>query len=284
MGAKGKPAVPNQGAPVSVFVMTRNEEASIARCLASVRWSNDVVLLDSHSTDRTTDIAAAFPNVRIIRRTFTNFSDQRNFGLNAVDYRNEWALVIDADEVVPEALAAEIRQVAQAAEARSRDAYLVRRLPCLDGLPLRRNISAGFWIARLVRPGSVRYHGLVHERVEVARRMGRLQGYLLHHQFEKGTMGWHRRRLRYARLEGQERRAGERSGSLKDLVGGDTLKRRALAKALYKALPHRWLVYLLYSFVAKAAWLEGRAGLRYAWLEAESDRRCEAYMRKHRRC
>lgn len=98
---------------VSIFIITKNEEVNIARCLDSVRWSNDVVILDALSSDRTVALAASYPNVRLFSRPFTNYSDQRNYGLHSIRYRNNWVLVVDADEVVELALADEVRAIAR---------------------------------------------------------------------------------------------------------------------------------------------------------------------------
>jgi glycosyltransferase involved in cell wall biosynthesis len=260
---------------VSVFVMTRDEETNIVRCLESVRWSNDVVLLDSGSADATLDLARRFENVRIFHREFTDYADQRNHGLRSIAYRNDWVFVVDADEVVEPALAAEILNTARAARnGAGPAAYMVRRRPVLGGKVLRRNVSAHFWIARLLRVGKVNYHGRVHERVAVAGTVGRLRGRLEHHQFSKGIENWYQRRLHYARLELDMAAAGEIDPiSWRDFFSRDHFKRRAVLKSCFMRMPLKWLVYFLYNIVVTGAFLEGRKGLTYVWLETQSYRR-----------
>lgn len=260
---------------VSVFIMTRNEEANIVRCLEALTWSNDIVLLDSLSTDATLELAAKFPNVRIFHRAFTDYADQRNHGLHNIRYANEWVLVVDADEVVQPELAHEVLSIA-AQPSRpdaSIPAYMLRRLPVFRGIALRRNLSAACWIPRLLRPGQVRYSGLVHERLEAAGRFGKLRGCIHHHQFAKGIDDWMGRRLLYAQLEWEMAHHGASPPvRLSDLAGG-TLRRRALLKAIFSNLPARWLIYYLYNFLFRLSFLEGSASLEYIALETMSQKR-----------
>src|SRR5207249_2857785 len=94
----------------SILVLTKDEEVNIASCLATLAFSDDIVVLDSFSTDRTVDIAQSFPNVRVVQRSFDTEYVQRNFGLHQIEYKHPWLYVCDADETVPPELAAEIVQ------------------------------------------------------------------------------------------------------------------------------------------------------------------------------
>ena len=84
--------------PVSAIVPTLDEERNIAECLESLApWLDDVVVFDSHSTDRTVEIATAM-GARVVRRRFDNFSAHKNWALDNIDLRHEWVLFVDADE------------------------------------------------------------------------------------------------------------------------------------------------------------------------------------------
>src|SRR6266536_6534387 len=91
--------------PPSVVILTLNEEHNIADCLRALSFTDDIVLVDSHSTDRTVEIAESFPNVRVYRRTFDTEYKQRNFALHEVEYKHDWVYICDADERVPADLA-----------------------------------------------------------------------------------------------------------------------------------------------------------------------------------
>ena len=82
---------------VSTLILTLNEEANIAACLDSLAWCDDIVVLDSGSTDRTVEIATA-RGARVLHRAFDDYARQRNFGLRDVPYRHPWLLMLDADE------------------------------------------------------------------------------------------------------------------------------------------------------------------------------------------
>src|SRR5262245_54356024 len=93
--------------PVSCLVYTLNEEANLPHCLASLGWCDDVVVVDSFSTDSTEAIARA-AGARFMPHRFTGFGDQRNWSLEHIPLKHPWALVLDADERVPPELAAEL--------------------------------------------------------------------------------------------------------------------------------------------------------------------------------
>jgi len=90
---------------IGIVIAAKNEEKVIERCLASVSWADEIVLVDDQSTDRTSEIAKRF-GARVITRRLDSFSAQKQAGLNSLG--TEWVLVLDADEVVTDALKDEI--------------------------------------------------------------------------------------------------------------------------------------------------------------------------------
>lgn len=255
---------------ISAFIMTLNEEVNIGRCLDALAWCDDIVLLDSHSTDRMVEIARSYANVRVLFRPFDNYSGQRNHGLHGVDYAHPWLLIVDADEVVGPDLAAEMRKAVTAPGVENVDAFLLRRTTYLEGRGLVRNVQAEFWLPRLVLPAAVRFRGIVHERLEYARAWRKLEGRLEHHQFDKGIDDWFARRLAYARLEAADGVA--RDFRATQLASRDPLARRAALKTLFYSLPARWFVFFAYNLFIKSAFLDGRAGMKYLWLETKSQK------------
>jgi glycosyltransferase involved in cell wall biosynthesis len=270
LSPKVDPPPPDTTGNVSVFIMTLNEEATIQRCLNAVHWSDDVVILDSYSHDRTVELARNYQNVRIVQRPFDNYGDQRNYGIHHIAYKNSWLLVVDADEIVEPGLAVEVLALSRDRQHATADVYLVRRKIFLDGIWVRRSISNDFWIERVIRPQAVRYSGLVHEKVCFNGGYGRLRGALEHHPFSKGTGDWVARRKKYARLEAQQILTHGRPGNIRDLCKSSTLARRAALKALFYRLPVRWMFYWLYNFAFKFPYLDGTVGLRYLFLETYS--------------
>src|SRR5262245_33410121 len=98
-GANGLPR--QEGAPranpgPSVLVLTKDEEVNIRACLESLRFSDDIVVLDSHSTDRTCEIAREFPNVRVVQRKFDTWSKHSNWALENIRFKHPWVYYSDA--------------------------------------------------------------------------------------------------------------------------------------------------------------------------------------------
>lgn len=172
---------------LSVVIICKNEEANLARTLASVTgWSDEVVVLDSGSTDRTLEIARGFgPKVKIFEEAWKGFARQKNSAIAKAS--GEWILSLDADEEVSAELATEIRETLR--EARSgvtsgRDGYTMPR----------KNYFLGHWIRhggfypdrklRLVRRELAVFEDrMVHEDMKIEGRIGELHGPLLHYAY-----------------------------------------------------------------------------------------------------
>jgi glycosyltransferase involved in cell wall biosynthesis len=87
-------------APVSVLVPTLDEELNLPECLASLKWADEVFVVDSFSADRTVEIARNC-GAQIVQHAFESYSRQKNWALESLPFRNEWVLIVDADERVP---------------------------------------------------------------------------------------------------------------------------------------------------------------------------------------
>src|SRR5688500_16982942 len=94
----------------SVLILTLNEEDNLPRCLEALRWSDDVVVLDSFSTDRTVELAKA-AGCRVVQRAFDNWSAHQNFAVETIPFKHPWVYYIDADEIMTAELAEEVERV-----------------------------------------------------------------------------------------------------------------------------------------------------------------------------
>jgi (heptosyl)LPS beta-1,4-glucosyltransferase len=190
-------------APVSVVVITKNEEPNIERCLASVRWAAESVVVDSHSHDQTREKAHAL-GARVVDRDWAGYGPQKNFAISLAE--NEWILSLDADEEVPIALGEEIAEVVANPEHK---AYRVMRPTYFMGRPLKHYGRARRepGQTRLFRKGSAQFDNrLVHEALQVDGSVGFLKAPLLHWCYP--TVSTYRQKIRqYAELEAQERAA-----------------------------------------------------------------------------
>ena len=146
---------------VSVLILTLNEEANLAECIDSCGWSDDIIVFDSMSEDRTLEIANT-KGVRLVQRRFDNYAAQRNAALTTVQYKNPWVLMVDADERVSPELAAEIATTIAGVGAEVA-LFRIRRKDFFLGKWLRRSSGYPSWFGRLVRLGHVRVEREVNE-------------------------------------------------------------------------------------------------------------------------
>ncbi len=251
---------------ISILILTFNEEINIGACLESVRWSDDVVVLDSFSSDRTVEIARR-EGARVVQRAFDNYAAQRNFGL-ALDFRHPWVLMLDADERVPADLQAEMLQATRTAQS-DVDLFRMRRRDHLFGRWIRGSSGYPTWFGRLARRGRVRVERAYNEEYHAIGAAAQLQGHLDHYPFNKGLSAWVAKHDRYSSMEAalllQRASGGPR---WRDLFSGDVdLRRRALKSVIYR-LPLRPVVVFTALYLFRGGIFEGRAGLTFCVLRA----------------
>jgi glycosyltransferase involved in cell wall biosynthesis len=263
---------------VTVIVLTRDEELNIARCLASVAWAEQVVVVDSGSSDKTVPIARSL-GADVVEQPWLGFSGQREFALRLPEVRNDWIYFVDADEWVSPQLASEI-----AARLCAPDcvAFTHRfRLVFLNTWIRHCGWYSGSWIVRLVDRRYTKYDGSpVGERASVDGPVGRLANDVVDED-QKGLASWLQKHVRYAELE-QRRRGhpvpiGEQIRRFRSRDRTDTrqLSRIILKDLIFPAMPARPIALFLYMYVIRRGLLDGRAGLRFcffhAWYQATVD-------------
>jgi glycosyltransferase involved in cell wall biosynthesis len=253
--------------PVSVLILTRNEQQDLPGCLASVAWSDDVHVLDSLSTDRTREIARE-AGAQVTERAFDGYASQRNAGLR-LPFRHPWLLVLDADERVPPALAREIEAFVQGAGTHvDVAAARMRRRDIWWGTWLRRSQISPFYV-RLLRPERARYEREINEVLVVEGPIADLAQPFDHYPFSKGLDHWLDKHNTYSRMEAQLilSRSVPQPSWRTALFGADFNERRVHQKAIFYRLPARPLIKLAYMLVWRRGVLDGVAGIRYALLQ-----------------
>ena len=161
---------------LSAIIITKNEAANIASCLAGIAFCDERIVVDSGSDDGTVDIARA-AGATVVAHPWEGFGAQKNFALSQA--RGEWVLSIDADELVSAPLAAEILSTIGSAAA---DGYEIARLSTFLGRPMRHSGWFPDYVLRLFRREKARFtNDLVHERVVCTGRVARLACTLDHH-------------------------------------------------------------------------------------------------------
>lgn len=162
---------------LSAIVLTKNEEANIADCLAALRWADELLVVDSGSSDRTCVIARQL-GARVVERPMRDFADQRNFSM--AQAKGDWVLFIDADERVTPELMIEIKAITQG-EPTDLAVYAIPRRTYFFGRELRFGDSRGDAPVRLFPKGYVRWDQPVHEIVRTDLPCRRLKHTLSHY-------------------------------------------------------------------------------------------------------
>lgn len=255
-------------APVSVLILTKNEQQDLPGCLQSVVWSDDIHVYDSVSTDRTVEIAKAF-GATVTQRPFDNWANHQNWGLANLPFKYPWVFYIDADERMTPELVEAVRAAVAAPE--DKVAFRLQRRDFLLNTWLKHVQTSAFYM-RLFQPGSMRYERLVNPISLADGPVGEVAGYLDHFPFSKGMGHWFERHNSYSRLEAEQIMFNRRNQTpfsiIKAFTEGDFHERRFHQKELFYRLPLRPLVKFVLLYVVKRGFLDGRAGLRYAVLQA----------------
>ncbi len=229
---------------ISATIVTLNEERNIARAIGSLGCVDEVVVVDSGSTDRTREIAERL-GARVIEQQWRGYAGQKNFA--ACCASNDWILSIDADEELTEGLAAEILQLKK--EGARFDGYSFPRRAHYLGRWIR---HSGWYPDRKVRlydRGKADWVGeFVHESVRVKGMSGELRGDLLH--YTCASLSEHLRTLdRYTSLAAREVTARGKAVTLMRL-----------------AVDPAWTFFRTY--ILQRGFLDGRQGLAIAWMAA----------------
>ena len=150
----------------SAVIIARNEEAQIGKCLASLTWADEILVVDALSTDRTVAICKDSQQpwaqkIRVIQKEWTGFKDQRNFSIQQAAY--DWVLVVDADETCSPELAEKIRALLALPEGPLFKAYKVRRIEYLLGKPIHYGMWNPSYQDRFFHRKGVAYINDVHE-------------------------------------------------------------------------------------------------------------------------
>ncbi|MCQ8118547.1 glycosyltransferase family 2 protein [Methylomonas rosea] len=229
---------------LSVIVITKNEAKHIGRCLASVAWADEIIVLDSGSSDETVAICQQFTD-KVFITDWPGFGPQKQRALDKAN--GDWVLSIDADEEIGPALKDEIQQAMQQNDVQG---FELPRLSSYCGKQIK---HGGWWpdyVLRLFRRDAGRFSNeVVHERIEVKGAIRRLNNPLLHEAFVDPAEVLHKINT-YSSL-----------GAEKLFNNG---KRASLGKAIGKGL---WT--FIRTYFIQAAVLDGAEGLMLAISNAE---------------
>lgn len=185
---------------LAAVILTYNEAAHVAECVASVQFADLVVVFDSFSTDQTVELARA-AGAEVIQHPFKDYADQRNAALNAMQGRADWVLFVDADERVTPELAAEARQVIE------RPGYAGFRIPRHNYIFGKLTRGAGWYPdyqTRLLKVGAAQFDPAraVHETALLNGELGTLEHPFIHYNY-RDVQQFHEKQQRYSTYDAQ---------------------------------------------------------------------------------
>jgi len=254
--------------PVSVFIQTLNEEGNLPRCLESLRWSDDIVVLDSFSTDRTEEIARS-AGARFYQRKYDGRANNQNWAVENIEFKYPWVYQSDADETVPDELAKEIGEVTGCAN-RKEVVYWVRFKNVVQGRWIRRGGMYPVWVPRLWRPNRIRWQRDANPLALIDGPCGHLKEHFVHHTLSKGFAAWFEKHNKVSTYEAEEMIKELEHGRVDwaGLINRDPVKRRQALKRLSFRMPCRPLLIFVYMYLLKAGFLDGGPGWTYCTLRA----------------
>jgi glycosyltransferase involved in cell wall biosynthesis len=230
---------------ITGLILTFNEAPNIGRTLAQLTWLQEVVIVDSMSSDDTVAIASRYPNVRVVQRAFTSHADQWNYALQHTGIASEWVLALDADYVLTDALVRELQSLEPDAGTAGFEAAFDY---CIDGRPLRCGVYPPVTV--LYRRTAGRYEQDGHtQRISVNGAVQPLMAHI-HHDDRKSLAHWLGAQARYMKLE------AEKLSNSRTEVGVADAARRWIVVA-----PPAMFVY---SYLFRGGIFDGSAGLFYA--------------------
>ncbi len=279
---------------ISILILTLNEELNLPACLESVKWSDDIVVLDDGSDDQTVAIAERF-GARVIHHSAGGERPQREYSLRNIPFKYPWVYNPDADEVTPPDLRDEMLAVVSD-PARAEVAYRVRFKNMFMGRWIRHSSLYPTWVVRLFRPEALLLERETNLTYRVSGATGYLQRHFLHFSFNKGFSAWFEKHNRYSSAEAREAlkvlgssRVREcESSKVGELEAGcnrqvtvssgidwrglvalhDPARKRKALKALAWHLPCRASLVFCYLYFFRMGFLDGVAGWRYCRMRA----------------
>jgi glycosyltransferase involved in cell wall biosynthesis len=262
---------------ITVIIPTLNEGENLPGALASVDWVDEIVVVDSQSRDHTATIAKE-AGVEVVQFYYSGYGPKKkNWALDNLVLRNEWVLLLDADERVTPALR---REIEEAIGGTSADGYCIDREFVFMGRSLR--CFRPNWNLRLFKHRLGRYEDLglndlpgtgdneIHEHVALDGEIGFLENPLLHDDY-RGLTRWIDRHNKYATWEAHLYRKfrAERIGTgLLEFLLLDSFSRKRVLRRLWVRLPLRPPIRFAVWYLLRRGFLDGRPGFIFCTLMA----------------
>lgn len=258
---------------ISAVVLTKNEEINLPRCLKHLSWVDDLVVVDTGSTDQTVDLAKRL-GARVFVEIPSKFyiAEMRNWALDNTGIKTDWVLFVDADEVITEKLHKQILTAIEQASAEVSGFQLCFKFMFL-GRWLKHTSGFPSWHDRLLRFGQARFQGKVWESFDTQGRVEQIHEPYLHYGFNRGINAWIDNHQRYADWKAEEMMRIEKEKvsffqMVKDLICGSADRKRTLERLGTKFGFFSPCFRFSYHYFVKKGFLDGFPGLLYSLMMA----------------
>lgn len=252
----------------SIYILTYNEEIDISACIESAMLSDDIIVVDSCSSDRTVEIASRYP-VRVVQHRFESHGRQRTWMLENIPPKHEWVYILEADERMTPQLFTECEKASQNPDYIG---YYVAERVIFMNRWIRRSTQYPRYQLRLFRHGKVWFTDYGHTEREVCDgSTGFLKETYPHYTSSKGLSRWIEKHNRYSTDEAKETLHQLENGTVSWrslFFGKSEVERRRALKDLSLRLPARPLTRFLYMYFLLGGCLDGRAGFAWCTLQA----------------
>ncbi|VEP11883.1 Glycosyl transferase family 2 [Hyella patelloides LEGE 07179] len=252
----------------SIYILTYNEATEIAECIESALLSDDIIVVDSFSTDRTVEIASRYP-VKVIQHEFESHGKQRTWMLQEISTKYDWVYILEADERMTPELFAECLDRVKKAE---KIGYYVAERVMFMGKWIRHSTQYPRYQMRLFTKDKVWFTDYGHTEREVCDgETGFLQETYPHYTSGKGLSRWIEKHNRYSTDEAKETITQLEKGRVdwrSLLFGRSEIERRRALKDLSLRLPFRPIIRWFYMYFILKGFLDGKAGFTWCTLQA----------------
>jgi glycosyltransferase involved in cell wall biosynthesis len=252
----------------SIYILTYNEEIDIAACIESAMLSDDIIVVDSCSSDRTVEIASSYP-IRVVQHAFESHGRQRTWMLESIPPKHEWVYILEADERMTPELFAECEQAIHNSDYIGY--YVAERVMFMNRW-IRYSTQYPRYQMRLFRHGKVWFSDYGHTEREVCNgATSFLKETYPHYTCSKGLSRWIEKHNRYSTDEARETLHQLENGKVdwRDLFFGKSeVERRRALKDLSLRLPARPLLRFFYMYFILGGCLDGHAGMAWCTLQA----------------
>ena len=250
----------------SAVILTKNEEHNLQRCIGSLQWCQEIIVLDSGSTDKTRELA-----ITLGAKVFVHIQEspfkialQRNWALDNCELGGDWIIFLDADETIPDELVIEIEKHCKNA-SNNINAYELTPKYIFWETWLKRTQGYPNWHPRLIRSGKARFAGGVWEHFESGALVGRIHVPYNHYANSKGFSDWLERHDRYSTWDAENIVNYLENRDSASLNTQRKLQLRLLAARLWGLRP---IARFIQMYILRLGFLEGYTALCFCLLYA----------------